>query len=335
MDLAEEHGVKIIYNHRCADVNLKECTATFENTETKEFVSVKSDRIFSTDGAYSAGRLQFQLTTDQFNYSQTYLEHGYKELTIPPTASGEFAMDPNALHIWPRNSFMLIALPNMDKSFTCTLFYPMNGEESFKTIDTEEKMMKFFEKNFPDVIPMIPSLKEDFFGNPSSSLVTVRCFPWRFQDKVLMLGDAAHAIVPFYGQGMNCGFEDCFVLNELMQKYGDDWDTIFEEFQTLRKPDADAIAELALANFIEMRDKVSDANFLLQKKIEAWFSDKHPDKWIPLYTMVSYSPNIRYSEALRLGKKQDAIMQTILAIPGIENNWNSTEVENKIIAALN
>ena len=196
-------------------------------------------------------------------------------------------------------------------------------------------MMKFFEKNFPDVIPMIPSLKEDFFGNPSSSLVTVRCFPWRFQDKVLMLGDAAHAIVPFYGQGMNCGFEDCFVLNELMQKYGDDWDTIFEEFQTLRKPDADAIAELALANFIEMRDKVSDANFLLQKKIEAWFSDKHPDKWIPLYTMVSYSPNIRYSEALRLGKKQDAIMQTILAIPGIENNWNSTEVENKIIAALN
>lgn len=335
MDLAEQHGVKIVYNHRCADVDLKACTARFENTETQEMVEVKSDRIFSTDGAFSAGRLQFQLSTDMFNYSQTYLEHGYKELTVPPTANGDFAMDPNALHIWPRKSFMIIALPNMDKSFTCTLFYPMNGEESFKAINTEDKMMHFMQENFADLIPMIPTLKEDFFGNPSSSLVTVRCFPWRFQDKVLMLGDAAHAIVPFYGQGMNCGFEDCFVLNELMEKYGEDWDKIFDEFQTIRKPDADAIAELALANFIEMRDKVSDPNFLLQKKIEAWFSDKHPDKWIPLYTMVSYSPQIRYSEALRLGKKQDAIMQTVLAIPGIENNWNSEDVENKILAALN
>jgi kynurenine 3-monooxygenase len=334
MDLAEENGVKIFFNHRCLDVDLKACSAKFENTENAEIVNVNADRIFSTDGAYSAGRLQFQLTTDMFNYSQTYLEHGYKELTIPPTASGEYAMDPSALHIWPRNSFMLIALPNMDKSFTCTLFYPMNGAESFKAIDTVEKMNQFFETNFADVIPLIPTLKEDFFNNPSSSLVTVRCFPWRFQDKVLLLGDAAHAIVPFYGQGMNCGFEDCVVLNELMEKHNDDWDKIFEEFQNLRKPDADAIAELALANFIEMRDKVSDPNFLLQKKIEAWFSDKHPDKWIPLYTMVSYSPQIRYSEALSLGKKQDAIMQSILAIPEIENNWNNSEVENKILAAL-
>jgi kynurenine 3-monooxygenase len=334
MDLAEENGVKIFFNHRCLDVDLKACSAKFGNTETAEIVNVNADRIFSTDGAYSAGRLQFQLTTDMFNYSQTYLEHGYKELTIPPTASGEYAMDPSALHIWPRNSFMLIALPNMDKSFTCTLFYPMNGAESFKAIDTVEKMNQFFETNFADVIPLIPTLKEDFFNNPSSSLVTVRCFPWRFQDKVLLLGDAAHAIVPFYGQGMNCGFEDCVVLNELMEKHNDDWDKIFEEFQILRKPDADAIAELALANFIEMRDKVSDPNFLLQKKIEAWFSDKHPDKWIPLYTMVSYSPHIRYSEALSLGKKQDAIMQSILAIPEIENNWNNSEVENKILAAL-
>ena len=294
MDLAEEHGVKIIYNHRCLDVDLKSCSAKFENTETNEIVEVNPDRIFSTDGAYSAGRLQFQLTTDMFNYSQTYLEHGYKELTIPPTAEGEFAMDPGALHIWPRKSFMIIALPNMDKSFTCTLFYPMNGEESFKAIDTEEKMMKFFEENFADLIPLVPTLKHDFFNNPSSSLVTVRCFPWRYQDKVLMLGDAAHAIVPFYGQGMNCGFEDCVVLNELMEKHGDNWDLIFEEFQNLRKPDADAIAELALANFIEMRDRVGNPSFLLQKKIEAWFNEKYPEKWIPLYSPHPLQRSIAY-----------------------------------------
>lgn len=335
MDLAEEHGVKIIYNHRCLDVDLKSCSAKFENTETNEIVEVNPERIFSTDGAYSAGRLQFQLTTDMFNYSQTYLEHGYKELTIPPTAEGEFAMDPGALHIWPRKSFMIIALPNMDKSFTCTLFYPMNGEESFKAIDTEEKMMKFFEENFADLIPLVPTLKHDFFNNPSSSLVTVRCFPWRYQDKVLMLGDAAHAIVPFYGQGMNCGFEDCVVLNELMEKHGDNWDLIFEEFQNLRKPDADAIAELALANFIEMRDRVGNPSFLLQKKIEAWFNEKYPDKWIPLYSMVTYSPHIRYSEALRIGNKQEAIMQSVMAMDNIEQIWNTEAVENKILAALN
>jgi len=335
MDLAEEHGVKIIFNHRCLDVDLKSCSAKFENTESKEVVEVHPDRIFSTDGAYSSGRLQFQLTTDMFNYSQTYLEHGYKELSVPPTADGEFAMDPSALHIWPRNSFMIIALPNMDKSFTCTLFYPMNGQESFKAIDTEEKMMKFFEDNFADLIPLIPTLKQDFFNNPSSSLVTVRCFPWRYKDKVLMLGDAAHAIVPFYGQGMNCGFEDCVVLNELMEKHGENWDTIFEEFQNLRKPDADAIAELALANFIEMRDRVGNPSFLLQKKIEAWFNEKHPDKWIPLYTMVTYSPQIRYSEALRIGTKQESIMQSVMAMDNIEQSWNSKAVENKILAALN
>jgi len=215
------------------------------------------------------------------------------------------------------------------------LFYPMNGEESFKAIDTEEKMMKFFEDNFADLIPLVPTLKHDFFNNPSSSLVTVRCFPWRYQDKVLMLGDSAHAIVPFYGQGMNCGFEDCVVLNELMDKHGDNWDVIFEEFQNLRKPDADAIAELALANFIEMRDRVGNPAFLLQKKIEAWFNEKHPDKWIPLYSMVTYSPHIRYSEALRIGNKQEAIMQSVMAMDNIEHIWNSEAVENKILAALN
>jgi kynurenine 3-monooxygenase len=333
MDIAEQHGVKIHFQQRCTGMDLKTATAYFEDDNTHKS-EVLADRIFATDGAFSAGRLQMQLSTDQFQYSQSYLEHGYKELTIPPTKDGEYAMDPNALHIWPRSSYMMIALPNLDKSFTCTLFFPHKGEPSFESLNTEEKAMKFFNTMFADAVPMMPTLKEDYANNPSSSLVTVRCFPWRFSDKVLLLGDAAHAIVPFYGQGMNCGFEDCVVLNELMDLHGENWEMIFSECERLRKPDADAIAELALTNFIEMRDKVGHESFLLQKKIEAWFSEKHPDKWIPLYTMVSYSPQIRYSEALREVKKQEAIMQQIMLMPDINEHWNSTLVENKIIELL-
>jgi kynurenine 3-monooxygenase len=334
MDLAEKAGVKIYFNQRCSAVDLKTATATFQEGDSGVSTTVTADKIFSTDGAFSAGRLQMQLSTDHFNYSQTYLEHGYKELNIPATPAGEFAMDPNALHIWPRGTFMLIALPNLDCSFTCTLFFPFEGETSFKSLDTEEKMMNFFKKMFGDAIPLMPTLKEDFFKNMASALVTVRCFPWRYEDKVLLLGDAAHAIVPFYGQGMNCGFEDCAVLAELMEKHGEDWMTIFSEFEKSRKPDSDAIAQLALDNFIEMRDKVGQPAFLLQKKIEAWFSDLHPDKWIPLYTMVSYSPHIRYSEAYREGQRQEKIMQQIMQIPSIDEKWNSKEVEAKMLELL-
>ena len=333
MDIAEQHGVKIHFQKRCTGIDLKTATAHFEDDVSLKS-EVQSDRIFATDGAFSAGRLQMQLSTDQFQYSQSYLEHGYKELTIPPTKDSEYAMDPNALHIWPRSAYMMIALPNLDKSFTCTLFFPHKGEPSFESLNTEEKTMNFFNTMFADAVPMMPTLKEDYANNPSSSLVTVRCFPWRFSDKVLLLGDAAHAIVPFYGQGMNCGFEDCVVLNELMDLHGENWEMIFSECERLRKPDADAIAELALNNFIEMRDKVGQESFLLQKKIEAWFSEKHPDRWTPLYTMVSYSPQIRYSEALREGKKQEAIMQQIMAMPDIKEQWNSNIVENKILELL-
>jgi kynurenine 3-monooxygenase len=243
-------------------------------------------------------------------------------------------MDPNALHIWPRGTFMMIALPNMDKSFTCTLFFPYEGEYSFNSLDTEAKMMDFFLKIFPDAVPLMPTLKQDYFSNPTASLSVVRCFPWSFSDKLLLIGDAAHAIVPFYGQGMNCCFEDCVVLDQLMETCGDDWNTIFRRFEQLRKPDGDAIADLALMNFIEMRDRVGQPEFLLQKKIEAWFSNKHPDKWIPLYTMVTFSPDIRYSEALREGLRQEKIMQEVMAMPGIEQKWESAEVENRMLDLL-
>ena len=331
MDLAEKHGASIHFNQRCTHIDMKTSTAHFHDDETGKATEVKSDRIFSTDGAFSAGRLSMMLSSDRFNYSQSFLEHGYKELTIPPTASGDFAMEINALHIWPRGHFMLIALPNMDKSFTCTLFFPFKGDPSFESLSTNEKMLKFFKETFPDAVPLMPTLQEDFFNNPTSSLVTVKCFPWVHEDKLALVGDAAHAIVPFFGQGMNCGFEDCVVLDELMDKHGEDWMNIFEGFQQLRKPDGDAIADMAVGNFIEMRDKTADQRFLLQKKIEARFSEKHPDKWVPMYSMVTFSPHIRYSTALDKGMKQEAIMKKVMSMPAIEQKWDSEEVEKEIL----
>lgn len=344
MDLAEQHGVKFVYNEKCIDVKLNDGSAVFENTETGKITEVKGTRLFSTDGAFSSGRLQMQLHKDRFDYQQFYLKHGYKELSIPGTADGNFAMEPNALHIWPRGQFMLIALPNLDKSFTCTLFFPFEGGKSFAALNTKEKMIAFFEETFPDAVTLMPTLAEDYFNNPTSSLMTVKCFPWTHEDKLALVGDSAHAIVPFYGQGMNCGFEDCVVMEQLFEKYaiGADknndqanWNNVFREYETLRKPDGDAIADLAVANFIEMRDKVADPKFLLQKKIEARFSAKHPDKWIPLYSMVTYSPQIRYSTALTEGQKQDQIMAEIMALPDIEKSWDSAEVENKMLSLLN
>jgi kynurenine 3-monooxygenase len=208
------------------------------------------------------------------------------------------------------------------------------GEKSFENLKTREAVKQFFDTEFPDAVPLMPTLIDDFMNNPTSSLVTVKCFPWTFDNRIALIGDAAHAIVPFYGQGMNCGFEDCVVLNELIDKHKENWEEIFPEYQRLRKPDGDAIADLAVANFVEMRDKTADPKFLLQKKIEAKFSEKHPDKWIPLYTMVTYSPHIRYSKAKTEGAKQQAIMDKIMALPGIEKNWDSHEVEEQILKLL-
>jgi kynurenine 3-monooxygenase len=336
MDLAEQQSnVTLHFSERCAAANMKTGTLSFVNENSQAETNVTSDLIFGSDGAFSAARINMMTSNDRFNYQQYYIEHGYKELHIPPGPNGEFLMEKNALHIWPRGSYMMIALPNMDGSFTCTLFFPFEGPDSFATVQTPEQVSEFFNRVFPDAVALMPTLLEDFANNPTSSLVTVKCAPWTFDDKLALIGDAAHAIVPFYGQGMNCGFEDCVVLNELMEKYGDDWTTVFAHYESLRKPDGDAIADLAIANFVEMRDKTGDPKFLLQKKIEARFSEKYPDKWIPLYSMVTYSPHIRYSTALREGQKQEQIMQKIMARPDIESVWDSEEVEKAILGALN
>lgn len=334
MDLAEANGVQIFFNEKCEKINWQNKTVTFENNVSHELSTINYQLIFGSDGAYSAARLNHQLQHDRFQYQQHFIDFGYKELLIPPATGGDFAMEKNALHIWPRGNYMLIALPNMDGSFTCTLFFPFEGDPSFASLDTKEKVIAFFEKTFADAMQLMPTLAEDFFNNPTSSLITVKCFPWIRKDEFALIGDAAHAIVPFFGQGMNCGFEDCAVLNNLIEKHTDDWEKILAEFEQLRKPDADAIADLALNNFVEMRDKVADPKFLLQKKIEGRFSSKYPDKWTPAYSMVTFRPDLRYSEALQKGNFQQKIMNEIMAEPGIENNWDSEMIENKILSKL-
>lgn len=335
MDLAEQQpNVKIHFNERCTNIDKQKLNASFENHESKKITETTSDLLFGSDGAFSAVRLNMQIHNDRFEYNQHYIDCGYKELIIPPGENGTFLLEKNALHIFPRGSFMMIALPNPDGNFTCTLFLPFEGEKSFATLKTKEQVKKFFDEEFPTAVPLMPTLLEDFFNNPTSSLVTVKCFPWTFDEKIALIGDAAHAIVPFYGQGMNCGFEDCVVLNNLIEKHNENWSAIMKEYQELRKPDADAIADLAISNFIEMRDKTADPIFLLQKKIEAKFSKKYPDKWIPLYSMVTYMPEIRYSKALSEGTKQQAIMDKIMSRADIENVWDSAEIENEILKHL-
>jgi kynurenine 3-monooxygenase len=335
MDLAEQQpGVNIFFDERCSGLEPHSNAVLFENTKTGKKSRAESDLIFGSDGAFSATRLSVQMGSDRFEYNQHYIEAGYKELHIPASADGKFRIEKNALHIWPRGSFMMIALPNFDGSFTVTMFLPFEGDKSFNSLKTKEEVANFFKIEFPDTIDLIPGLLNDFFENPTASLVTVKCWPWTFDNKIALIGDAAHAIVPFYGQGMNCGFEDCVVLDALIDKHKEDWPCIFTEYQAMRKPDGDAIADLAIANFVEMRDKTADPLFLLQKRIEARFYEKYPEKWIPLYSMVTYSPQIRYSTALKEGQRQEAIMKQIMAIPGIEVNWDSKEVEMEILKLL-
>lgn len=311
-------NVEFHFETRCNDIDLRQKTLLLEKNGQEKRVS--TEVLLGTDGAFSAVRMALQ-KTERFDYSQTYLSHGYKELSILPTNEGSHRLEKNALHIWPRQQFMLIALPNIDGSFTCTLFLAFEGEVSFANLQTESQIMAFFKKYFADVVPLIPNLVEEFSQNPTSSLLTVRCSKWVYE-QTAVLGDAAHAIVPFYGQGMNAGFEDCRVLNELLEKHHADWDKILQVFQNEHITNANAIADLALRNFIEMRDSVIDEHFLLRKTIEAHIHSLFPDRWIPLYTMVTFS-HLPYAEALRIGRKQDEIMAKVLRREGIFRNWRT------------
>ncbi len=316
-------NTKFYFEHDCKAVNLWDFSYQIEHQN--QVFSENSDIILGADGAFSAVRNAIQ-RTDRFNYSQFYLEHGYKELTMPPKTDGAFKMSPDALHIWPRRKFMLIALPNPDHTFTVTLFLPFEGEISFESLQTKKAVKTFFETYFADAVELLGNPVEQFFANPTGSMVTVRCSPWTFQNRVGLVGDAAHAIVPFYGQGMNAGFEDCRVLNDILTEYNGDWTEIMPKYQRSRTENANAISELALTNFIEMRDKVADEKFLLRKKIEAHLHQLFPEKWIPLYSMVTFS-HIPYAEALQKGKRQEQIMNQVLAMSNIEQTWKTLDFQ--------
>lgn len=309
MTLAEQHGAKIYFDQRCVKVDVATNTLHFQSPDGKETVH-QADLLFGADGAFSSLRVAYS-QMDRTNFTQYYLEHGYKELSIPPDAAGKMQMEKNALHIWPRHNFMMIGLPNTDGTFTCTLFLPFEGETSFANLKTDAAVLAFFNKHFPDAVPMMPTLLEDFFANPTSSLVTIYIQPWHYGNKSALIGDAAHAIVPFYGQGMNAGFEDCTVLCALMDKYGDDWDTILKKYDEKRKPNGDAVAQLALNNFIEMRDKVADPKFLERKKIEKELGKKYPQQFVSVYEMVSFT-HTPYDTAMSCIAAQDALLQTIM-----------------------
>ncbi len=305
-------NVRVHFNHNCTGVDLDAATAQLLNSSTSQPMTASGDAVIGVDGAFSAVRQSMQLTLPSFQYDESYLAHGYKELTIPPAANGSWQMEKNALHIWPRKSFMMIALPNPDGSFTCTLFWEFEGPRSFATTKTDDDVRRFFHEEFPDAVPLMPDLIEDFKNNPTGSLVTVRCAPWVYQDKIALVGDAAHAVVPFYGQGMNAAFEDCVVLDECLQQFSQDRKRAFAEYFQRRKINADALADLALENFIEMRDKTASKTFRGKKKLDHFLEATLPGIYLPLYTMVTFT-RIPYAEAKRRARLQDRIVYGSLA----------------------
>jgi kynurenine 3-monooxygenase len=297
--------VRVHFNHRCTDVDLTEAVCHLEIEHSH--VTARGDAVIGVDGAFSAVRSSMQRRVADFEYDESYLPHGYKELTIPPGPNGAWQMEKEALHIWPRKSFMMIALPNPDGSFTCTLFWEFEGPRSFASTKTDADVRRFFDEEFPDAVPLMPKLLEEFRTNQTGSLVTIRCAPWFYKDKVALVGDAAHAVVPFYGQGMNAAFEDCVVLDECLAEFPQDRQRAFAEYFVTRKENADALADLAVENFIEMRDKTASRTFRAKKKLDHLLEAAFPGIYLPLYTMVTFT-RIPYAQAARRARLQDRIV---------------------------
>ena len=320
-------NLNIYFNRECKSVDIENNVATFYNHESKETIDVSGAVIFGTDGAGSILRQSYFLARKfLFSYSQNFLTHGYKELEIPASKEGEHLISKDHLHIWPRGGYMLIALPNLDGSFTVTLFLGQEeGEYNFKDLDSEAKIKAFFKKQFPDALKLIPNIADEFAKNPTGALGTIKCSPWYYKNKNIIMGDAAHAVVPFYGQGMNASFEDVTVLDAIIEQYKDDleagsanWETVFKEYQNKRQEDAFAIGDLAEENYYEMRDKVADATFIKKRKIEMQLEEKYED-YHSKYSMVTFNEEIRYSEAMKRGRKQDNLLLEICKNSEIED----------------
>jgi kynurenine 3-monooxygenase len=309
IEAAQRSNVRVHFNHKCTDVDIESAVAHLESANS--VVTARGDAVLGVDGAFSAVRQSMQLKIGNFQYDESYLAHGYKELTIPPGPDGSWRMEKNALHIWPRKSFMMIALPNPDGSFTCTLFWEFEGPRSFATMKNHEDVRRFFEEEFPDAVPLMLTLLEDFRENPTGSLVTIRCAPWYYRDRVCLVGDAAHAVVPFYGQGMNAAFEDCVVLDECLEEFPENRDRAFAEYFRRRKENADALADLAIGNFIEMRDKTASKTFRAKKKLDHALEAALPGMYLPLYTMVTFT-RMPYAKAAKRAQIQDSLVYASL-----------------------
>lgn len=334
LDAAEENeNVTIYFNSGCKKVDIEKNIAHFKSYETNEKYIVKADVIFGTDGAGSSLRKSYISERKfLFSYSQNYLNHGYKELEIPADKNGNHQISKGHLHIWPRGDFMLIALPNMDGSFTVTLFLSYDeGEYNFNNLTTEEKITAFFEQEFPDALALIPNIKEEFANNPTGPLGTIKCSPWFYQNKTLLMGDSAHAIVPFYGQGMNASFEDVFVFDEILNENLGDWNAVFKAYQKARKHDTDAIADLAIDNFYEMRDHVANPLFKEKRKIEMDLEKNFPSQYSSKYSLVTFNENIGYNEAMQRGRAQDKALLNLIADDKVHTNLEMKKDELAVI----
>ena len=330
---AEKHvNINIYFNSKCTSVDIENTIVHFKNNTTKEEFSIDADVIFGADGAGSVLRKSYYLERKfLFSYSQNYLSHGYKELEIPADKNGKHQISDGHLHIWPRGEYMLIALPNMDGSFTVTLFLSYDeGEYNFKNLTSEEKITTFFEKQFPDALKLIPSIKDEFFNNPTGPLGTIKCSPWMYKNKTILIGDAAHAIVPFYGQGMNASFEDVTVFDEILNQDLGSWEAVFKQYQNSRKEDVDAIADLAIDNFHEMKDHVANPLFKEKRKLEMELEKTFPNEYFSKYSMVTFNEDIPYAEAMKKGRAQDKALLNMVADNDLENNLDLKSVLKKV-----
>ncbi len=328
LDEAEKmENVSIQFNQECLEVNSEEATATFKDYPSGEETTIFADLIFGTDGAGSA--LRKSMMNDRsflFSFSQDYLQHGYKELTIEPSKEGDFQLYKNALHIWPRGENMLIALPNLDGSFTVTLFMSYaEGDYNFNNITSAAKAEEYFEKYYPDALKLMPNLGEEFFENPTGALGTVKCSPWYSHGKSLLMGDAAHAIVPFYGQGMNASFEDVVVFDEALENHTGDWEATFKAYQKARKKDTDAIADLAIDNFYEMKDHTAAPIFQQKRKLETALEEEFPAEYASKYRLVTFQEQIGYAEAMQRGRAQDKAMLRLISEEKINDRMTLEE----------
>jgi kynurenine 3-monooxygenase len=325
INAAEEQGTTIHFNQRCTGYDSRTGSLHLRNEETEEESTRDSAVVIGCDGSASAIRTEM-MKLNRFNFSQQYLDYGYKELTIPADLYGKHQLETHALHIWPRGNYMLIALPNIDGTFACILFLPFEGADSFANLTSQESIAAFFEARFPDAVPLMPQLLDNYFANPTGAMVTIKCSPWHVEGRALLLGDAAHAIVPFFGQGINCGFEDCTCLMQLLDRHGADWPRVFAEFERERKINTDAIADMAIENFTEMRDRVADARFLVRKKVELALEAKYPQLFVPKYAMVTFH-RVPYSVALERGAIQDRMLAELCgSIDRIEDlDWEKAD----------